>query len=909
VKPQKLRQLATQHLPFYAIALAVGTASYLTITPLEAAQITLGQNCKVEVPPGADLDLIDTLFDMVLGKTVSDAKCKNLAQQIAASTGTSNATPVTTSSTQSSTQSQPATSTSSTDANTDSDGDGIPNKDDKEPFVANLPILSFGIVGNTSVEATLTQKTTGKESRVSSTVSRASETSNTSTHSHGFDVGVSLSVEGKASINPFNAEVSTTASISANTSHTWESGQTNTTSTTNEDGRETADTTNETYDGGSISGTVLVRNEGDTPTTIERFTVNVKRRTGPGDDDFESVATLQPEPSQLPFTLTSRAGSTASHRFNVSAKIDNLKAVDELLENPGALIYEVATVSTSVPRGNQTVNFSVLESSVRDKTVMVVVDYGGGKVQKKFVAVEQQPGQKTVTFDQVMKALRLPYEVKGKDLVALCTLPTRNVGEECKATNLLRTESEVVQWRGTFISSNANSDIKVAPSSKFEDTVLSDGDTVFLSFYEDRDKDGLSRNQEIRYGTVDNPANCSSPCQKATDFDGDGLTDSQEINEGWLVADNKDRQVFASPTNADADKDGLRDDAEKKAKTDPNNKDTDGDTIADGKDANPLVADKATVTTAAATAAPTTVQIFYKTDSSEVNQYATERQFRRFGSSWLSGRGTTKISSVFNDANASRAVDGDTSNLSHTENADRNDQWWTLDLSKPQEVRYIIIWNMANTTWRYRLPNFELVLHDRNKREISLTVDVPSGSPAKMSAIPLWGNQSPAIVNQNQAMVVALPTGIEVSQIEIRGKSGVASVLTLAEVEVYGVPDPSEMATLSPLESLNGTWQGTLKCGERERQLTLEFKKTDGSNNPSVVVSYKDGDIFGSFNAALIWPIPIPIRPFQIDGKSWIRRDSMYGIFTLEGQINGNEISGKKLNTGTNCSTFKVTKQ
>lgn len=68
----------------------------------------------------------------------------------------------------------------------------------------------------------------------------------------------------------------------------------------------------------------------------------------------------------------------------------------------------------------------------------------------------------------------------------------------------------------------------------------------------------------------------------------DALGDGDELR-GWDVTwRGETRHVTSDPCTADADKDGLRDDAEKRLGTDPRNADTDGDGAIDGQDADPL---------------------------------------------------------------------------------------------------------------------------------------------------------------------------------------------------------------------------------------------------------------------------------------------------------------------------------
>ncbi len=98
----------------------------------------------------------------------------------------------------------------------------------------------------------------------------------------------------------------------------------------------------------------------------------------------------------------------------------------------------------------------------------------------------------------------------------------------------------------------------------------------FRAESDDRDMDGLTLEEERRYGTDPNTA----------DTDGDGLSDGEEVHT-----------YKTDPTKADSDGDGLTDKEEIFTyKTNPLNKDSDGDGLSDGDEimkygSDPLKAD------------------------------------------------------------------------------------------------------------------------------------------------------------------------------------------------------------------------------------------------------------------------------------------------------------------------------
>jgi hypothetical protein len=78
----------------------------------------------------------------------------------------------------------------------------------------------------------------------------------------------------------------------------------------------------------------------------------------------------------------------------------------------------------------------------------------------------------------------------------------------------------------------------------------------------DFDKDGLTREQEVEYGTN----------WRLADTDGDGLTDADEVSRS------------SNPLISDSDGDGLSDSEEVELGTSPILGDTDGDSMADSEE-------------------------------------------------------------------------------------------------------------------------------------------------------------------------------------------------------------------------------------------------------------------------------------------------------------------------------------
>ncbi len=117
-------------------------------------------------------------------------------------------------------------------------------------------------------------------------------------------------------------------------------------------------------------------------------------------------------------------------------------------------------------------------------------------------------------------------------------------------------------------------------SYALEDIELRGSDVLHLVYVEDADYDGVGAREEALYATRDDD----------TDSDDDGISDFEEITEGWMVTvvSEEPYLVYANPAESDVDGDGWDDPQERMRGTDPNKADTDGDGDLDSEDFDPL---------------------------------------------------------------------------------------------------------------------------------------------------------------------------------------------------------------------------------------------------------------------------------------------------------------------------------
>ncbi len=775
MKPNRLKSTYANRLASVAATLAFSAAFILVPETAKSQQITMG-NCTI---PAANADpqiLATFLLAFWNNNNIPPDLCAYIAKQVAATVGTTATAPTTTAPT---TSAPVASSTPTTDPNADSDGDGLLDSSDPRPLIADIPVLSYGFIGQTSIGATLTERGTNKENKIAKTLSRETGTSTEQSNSSTYSNEISVEVSGTVSFNPVVGASSVTAT--AGYSHSWENSYTKTSVQDSreayEDLEEKTESINVTFQGGSIGTTVQITNEGNAAVSIGDFSVEARKRTGRGANHFESVAVLKPEVTGNEFKRDLAPGN--SIKIPVGAKIDDLATVEDLLANPEALYFVVIDPQLTWPATGQEArfqkSFALTQTEIQRKTVGVTVDYGRGKVEVYHVAVGTGK-----SLAQLMQAINLKYEAQEQRLIGLC----KSLGSDCP-TNEWQKADDGAAWRGSVVAPKTrNPRLTLSPGGKLEDTQLVPGDAVFMVFVEDRDKDGLARSEEVRYRTIDDPKECvaSEGCKDPKDFDGDSISDFDEIRKGWQVGfapkGKKADLVYSSPTSGDADEDGWDDKKEQTAKTDPNLNDTDMDTLADAKDSDPLVPDVKVAAAAVAAAAPAKLTVETLKDFPDLEAYLEQKQIQRYGSALLLGKPTS--SSVFGGGAthaANQAVNGFVEDLAHTNNG--ANEWWRMSFGKAQEVRQVVIWNRTGDA---RIKDFDLVLY-KDGKEVALD----KNKDGDITRIPLWEGGD-YLITERRITVIALPPGKMADTVEIKAKPGKNQYLNFSEIEVYGSP-------------------------------------------------------------------------------------------------------------------------
>lgn len=518
----------------------------------------------------------------------------------------------------------------------DTDGDQLPDGDEivlanRDPRVADLPLpaIEIGAIDlalDTRFSATSTLGSRELESKtVSTTLAQtdAKSFASTDANSHEFFTKVSAGGEfefggdatlGKVTAN-FNVEAGYTGQWSS--SFTEESSQESqrayedSRTTDVETAREEA-VTREVV-GAAMRATVTLRNIGNIAFNISDIQItafvmdpNDPRRLVP-------VATLAPQGSA---TTSYNLGPLIPQRGPLVFESDEVfpSMIEDLMRDPRGLVFKVANFDITDEFDR---NFAFTSQDINDRTAPLVLDFGG------YDEDGDGEGDDSARYRIATSAGRIPTDPSGVEIdvngdgviddldrsvfdpdgdqvgITLREALTEILGltrydEDVTATSTLdEIEQErsysvryvggvATLWRvGTVAKDGARSrrnwevltPTGIDRSIDFDERLLRAEDGVTLAFVRDDDDDRVTARWEYLMGCRDT----------AIDSDGDGLTDYEEIYEGWQVqvAGQGIRTVYSSCARTDSDLDGLTDDEERDRGTDPRAADTDGDGITD----------------------------------------------------------------------------------------------------------------------------------------------------------------------------------------------------------------------------------------------------------------------------------------------------------------------------------------
>ncbi|MEM6956239.1 MAG: hypothetical protein AAF645_11140 [Myxococcota bacterium] len=483
----------------------------------------------------------------------------------------------------------------------DSDGDGRSdfveiNQNSTNPLLADIPRPRLRFVGELDLGVNVVLQS-GEEvmNAVSTSLAReATQTdTETSTVATTESISRSMTIGSEASAGlPLTVGVGVSGELTQAQGFVGEESAswTNETSTAVQNAFEEISgriaTENQTITDGTLAMQLSVQNAG-TRTFAMRDVVVTALRRDLRRGTFTSVATLAlPDAAN---DLVLGEGQTAGP-FRVESTIAANSALD-LLANPAGLLFRVASFNLE-DRTGENFEFSVGETTA-SRTALLTIDFGGERPLESYrvaTNIERTAGGGSagVRLADVMEnvlglALGEGYETLETEEGVAVLNGIRGVRSEESGERAARFWVVIGGTEQSLPSSQPIERRVLDPNVPFGDKRLLPRDQVFLAYVSDRDGDGLFTREENLYRTSDDDP----------DSDGDGLTDFEEVRDGWRVGARlplyeESNQVFSNPLFADLDGDGLTDAEERDAMTDPNRADTDQDTLDDGVDNFPL---------------------------------------------------------------------------------------------------------------------------------------------------------------------------------------------------------------------------------------------------------------------------------------------------------------------------------
>ncbi len=489
----------------------------------------------------------------------------------------------------------------------DTDGDGKADGDDIQPSLADTPRVAVDLVGDIGISLDVTYSDAESFSTEGGTVlaqglASSFSTSDSTTLETSVDVGASVTAGIQASPAFPSGSVAVSASPTLSTSKGF--AEQNTSSFTEEStqnveeqsqllqsmSRDRTELTSE----GTVSLGVRIRNAGALDFRLRDYAFSLLQIDRDQPTSFRTLATLTPPQSFAQVVLGPSIPETGVIQLTAPQGVA-ADVAKRLLANPSNVVVQLGNFDLLEIGSDR--NFAAADDAIFQRTALVTIDFGDGRVLRARVATEvrrvldEGPNlgdPAGVTMQEVMDdILGIYFE----------TVPRSgsNSADSPNGVRLLTIVDDVEvdlspnpalnAWMvfGNVASLECYSTRKNGTCSQiigFEDIVLKRGESIFMAFIRDIDRDGLFAREESILGTDDlNP-----------DSDGDSSGDFEEAKASWNVevVGRAAYSVVSSPRLADVDGDGWNDSRERLEGTDPALADTDGDTFPDSTDGAPL---------------------------------------------------------------------------------------------------------------------------------------------------------------------------------------------------------------------------------------------------------------------------------------------------------------------------------
>ncbi|MFO0724033.1 MAG: LamG-like jellyroll fold domain-containing protein [Myxococcota bacterium] len=346
------------------------------------------------------------------------------------------------------------------------------------------------------------------------------------------------------------------------------------------------------FDDGKLSVAMKIVNRSDLSFALEDLRVVAYRLEGGG--GFTLIGTMQPDAAWA--TGTHILGPGGELTMTTSLEHIGAAMMRSLVRNPTAMTFEVGSYSLFQldEFGNErTANYAKLGESVVERTGLVLVDFGDGRVERHMVAtnVFRRPDGSGwgIKLGDALRDIGLDYEtvvatsslgVAGQRV--LSRIEDVSAYDACRGKPVATSTAacSTVHPRGFWLVAGIGRDFKAGTAVDVDELVLESGDRIHLVYNDDQDGDGIFDREEYLLGTD----------KTLSDTDGDELSDYAESKVGWTVrvANQTPYTVYSDPRFEDIDGDFLSDRTEMFLGTDPYLRDTDGDGDNDTIDSDPL---------------------------------------------------------------------------------------------------------------------------------------------------------------------------------------------------------------------------------------------------------------------------------------------------------------------------------
>lgn len=404
--------------------------------------------------------------------------------------------------------------------------------------------------------------------------------------------------------------------------------------------RDFSQSVTRTVEGASLKVDMSIENTSDIPFTISNLELTAQAQDPRDRRRLVPLASLVPENPSFDSINLGTLGDLDRGPFVFSAVEIFPSQIENLMKSPRGLVVKLANFDITDEAGR---NFVFTSQEVLDRTAGIDIDFGNGEVESYRVATHSSFDEfgvsKGITMEYALNDILglsktatirdggngiVETIASGDDVQVIAfdeavepggVVITAGPDGVLDSTAILDDEqvdsdydtfaidfdgdgdgntdktveilTRVRDVETGFIDEDANDGLDerktfwvvfasrpLDPGVDFDKLVLRAGEQYNLTFVQDRDLDGVWAREEFLHGSSDLDANT----------DGDGLTDAEEIQDGWTVQIRGEKDathVYPNPVQEDSDRDLLLDEFERACGLDPRQRDTDFDGLTD----------------------------------------------------------------------------------------------------------------------------------------------------------------------------------------------------------------------------------------------------------------------------------------------------------------------------------------